>query len=49
MSGGDVSSTKFFLNEKIEGGHMDQNQDPIGQSFTSILTEEKVIFNEYMG
>ena len=39
----------FFKTENIEGGHMDQSKDPIGQSSPVILTKEKVICNEYIG
>ena len=31
----------FVKNGKSEGGHMDQNQDPIGQMFHYNLMKEK--------
>ena len=49
MSGGDVAPQTFFRVENIEGGHMDQSQDPIRQNSPIILTKEKVICNEYIG
>ena len=39
----------LLKNDKSEGCHMDQNQDPIGQRFHYKMMKEKVILYDYKG
>ena len=46
----EMFTPQTFLELRIlRGGHMDQSQDPIGQSIPVILTKEKIICNEFIG